>query len=52
MKFTSLGRTGMQVSRLCLGGMMFGQRTNETDSAQMINYALDQGINFIDTSNL
>jgi aryl-alcohol dehydrogenase-like predicted oxidoreductase len=41
----------MQVSRLCLGAMMFGQRTSESDSAQIINYALDQGINFIDTSN-
>jgi aryl-alcohol dehydrogenase-like predicted oxidoreductase len=51
MKYTSLGRTGVQVSRLCLGGMMFGQRTNEADSTQMIDYALGQGLNFIDTSN-
>jgi aryl-alcohol dehydrogenase-like predicted oxidoreductase len=51
MKYTSLGRTGVQVSRLCLGGMMFGQRSNEADSTQMINHALAQGINFIDTSN-
>jgi aryl-alcohol dehydrogenase-like predicted oxidoreductase len=51
MQYTSLGRTGVQVSRLCLGAMMFGQRTNETDAAQMIDYALAQGVNFIDTSN-
>jgi aryl-alcohol dehydrogenase-like predicted oxidoreductase len=51
MEYISLGRTGMMVSRLCLGAMMFGQRTNESDSAEIINYAIDQGINFIDTSN-
>lgn len=51
MDYTSLGRTGMQVSRLCLGAMMFGQRTTEADSAEIIHYALDHGINFIDTAN-
>lgn len=51
MKYISLGRTGMQVSRLCLGAMMFGQRTVERDAAEIIHYAIDQGINFIDTSN-
>lgn len=51
MEYVSLGRTGMMVSRLCLGAMMFGQRTNESDSEKIINYAIEQGINFIDTSN-
>jgi aryl-alcohol dehydrogenase-like predicted oxidoreductase len=37
MKCTSLGRTGVQVSRLCLGGMMFGQRTNEVDSMMRVS---------------
>jgi aryl-alcohol dehydrogenase-like predicted oxidoreductase len=51
MEYTSLGRTGMMVSRLCLGAMMFGQRTTESDSHQIIDYAIGQGVNFIDTSN-
>lgn len=51
MEYISLGRTGMQVSRLCLGAMMFGQRTNEADAHEMIDYALAQGVNFIDTAN-
>lgn len=40
MDYISLGRTGMQVSRLCLGAMMFGQRTDEASSAEIIEYAL------------
>jgi aryl-alcohol dehydrogenase-like predicted oxidoreductase len=51
MEYVSLGRTGMMVSRLCLGAMMFGQRTSESDSAEIIDYAIEQGVNFIDTSN-
>jgi aryl-alcohol dehydrogenase-like predicted oxidoreductase len=51
VEYISLGRTGMMVSRLCLGAMMFGQRTTEDDATEIINYALEQGINFIDTSN-
>lgn len=51
MDYVSLGRTGMMVSRLCLGAMMFGQRTTESDSHEIIDYAIGQGVNFIDTSN-
>lgn len=52
MEYRSLGRTGVQVSQLCLGCMMFGGRTNEKDSFAMIDYAIDQGINFLDTANV
>jgi aryl-alcohol dehydrogenase-like predicted oxidoreductase len=52
MKYTDLGRTGVQVSRLCLGCMMFGGRTDEGPSMDMIDHALDQGINFLDTANV
>lgn len=47
-----LGRTGIQVSNLCLGCMMFGGRTTPADSAAIIDRALDAGINFIDTANV
>jgi NDP-hexose C3-ketoreductase / dTDP-4-oxo-2-deoxy-alpha-D-pentos-2-ene 2,3-reductase len=51
MQYTSLGRTGLQVSRLCLGTMNFGPETSETDSFAIMDQALDQGINFFDTAN-
>lgn len=52
MTYRSLGRTGVQVSPLCLGAMNFGEPTSEADSYQIIDAALDGGINFIDTANV
>jgi NDP-hexose C3-ketoreductase / dTDP-4-oxo-2-deoxy-alpha-D-pentos-2-ene 2,3-reductase len=52
MKYTSLGRTGLQVSRLCLGTMNFGPQTSEADSFAIMDQALEQGINFFDTANV
>ena len=52
MEYVNLGRTGVKVSKLCLGAMMFGRRTSEQDSIPIIEYALEQGINFIDTANM
>ncbi|MFN8498661.1 MAG: aldo/keto reductase [Anaerolineae bacterium] len=52
MEFRYLGRTGVQVSVLCLGAMMFGGRTEPEDSYAIIDRALDAGINFIDTANV
>ena len=52
MEYRSLGRTGVQVSALCLGCMMFGRKTEETDSMDMIDLAIDAGINFLDTANV
>lgn len=51
MEYTHLGRTGLLVSRLCLGTMNFGPRTSEADSHVMMDSALDAGINFFDTAN-
>ncbi|MEO8539890.1 MAG: aldo/keto reductase [bacterium] len=48
----SLGRTGVKVSPICLGCMMFGGKTNYEDSAAIIDRAIDAGINFIDTANV
>ena len=52
MQYTSLGRTGLQVSRLCLGTMNFGPQTSETDSFAIMDQALEQEINFFDTANV
>src|ERR1700742_1740925 len=54
MEYRSLGRTGVQVSPLCLGAMMFGAWGNadHDDSIRIIHAALDAGINFIDTADV
>ena len=52
MDYTQLGRTGLQVSRLCLGTMNFGRRTTEEDSFTIMDKAHDLGINFFDTANV
>src|SRR3954468_10546427 len=54
MQFRPLGRTGVQVSPLCLGAMMFGPWGNDdrADSVRIIHRALDAGINFLDTADV
>lgn len=52
MDLRNLGRTGVKVSPLCLGAMNFGGPTGEEESIQIIQCALDGGINFIDTANV
>lgn len=52
MNYRNLGRTGVQVSPLCLGCMNFGGRTNEAEAIEIIQRAMDAGINFIDTANV
>jgi aryl-alcohol dehydrogenase-like predicted oxidoreductase len=52
MEYRKLGRTGVRVSPLCLGCMMFGGRANADDSYAMIEHAIGEGINFIDTANV
>jgi len=52
MDYTHLGRTGLKVSRLCLGTMNFGPYTTEPDSYAIMDRALDEGINFFDTANV
>jgi len=52
MEYTFLGRTGLKVSRLCLGTMNFGPYTPEADSCSIMNKALELGINFFDTANV
>ena len=52
MQYTYLGRTGLKVSRLCLGTMNFGPQTPEADAFAIMDAAIDAGINFFDTANV
>src|SRR3954471_17134253 len=52
MEYTNLGRTGLQVSRLCLGTMNFGPKTTEPDSFTIMDRALELGVQFFDTANV
>src|SRR5207248_3819258 len=52
MDYTHLGRSGLRVSRLVLGTMNFGPKTEERDSHQIMDRALEHGINFFDTANV
>src|SRR5271157_5187866 len=52
MQYTQLGRTGLKVSRLCLGTMNFGPQTSQEDSFTIMDQALELGINFFDTANV
>jgi len=52
MDYVNLGRSGLKVSRLCLGTMNFGPLADETNSFEIMDKALDVGINFFDTANV
>jgi aryl-alcohol dehydrogenase-like predicted oxidoreductase len=52
VQYTSLGRSGLKVSRLCLGTMNFGPQATEDDSFAIMDHALSVGINFWDTANV
>jgi aryl-alcohol dehydrogenase-like predicted oxidoreductase len=51
MEYRNLGKSGLRVSRLCLGCMMFGDVTPEDESLAIIQAALDAGVNFLDTAD-
>jgi aryl-alcohol dehydrogenase-like predicted oxidoreductase len=52
MKMHQLGRTGLTVSRVCLGTMTFGEQNTEADAHSQLDYALERGINFVDTAEM
>ncbi len=52
MKYSKLGNTDISVSKICLGTMTFGEQNTEADGHQQIEYALENGINFIDTAEM
>ncbi len=52
MHYTTLGRTGLKVSRLCLGTMTFGWSASEAESFRIMDRAIDAGVNFFDTADV
>ena len=48
MKYNILGKTGLEVSELCLGTMSFGGQADEKESAKIYKLCIDSGINFFD----
>ncbi|HEY9169542.1 MAG TPA: aldo/keto reductase [Lutibacter sp.] len=52
MKYTTLPNTNIKVSKICLGTMTFGQQNTESDAHEQLNYAVEKGINFIDTAEM
>jgi len=52
MEYMSLGRTGLKVSRVCLGTMNFGPQATEPESFAIMDHALALGVNFFDTANV
>lgn len=51
MEYANLTGTGLSISRFCLGTMTFGAQMEEKDAIRAVDYALDQGINIVDTAN-
>lgn len=52
MRYTTLGKTDVKVSRICLGTMTFGEQNTEADAHSQLDLALERGINFIDTAEM
>jgi len=52
MQFSPLGRTGLSVSRVCLGTKTWGTQNNQQDANAQIEHALAVGVNFIDTAEM
>lgn len=52
MYYQSIPHTDLKVSQICLGTMTFGDQNTQKDAFEQMNYALDQGVNFIDTAEL
>lgn len=52
MQFNQLGNTGLKVSKICLGTMTFGEQNTEAEAHAQLDYALSQGVNFIDTAEM
>lgn len=52
MRYSTLGSSGLEVSRVCLGSMTWGIQNNQAEADEQIDFALSQGVNFIDTAEL
>lgn len=52
MRFNELGRSGIRISEICLGTMTWGSQNSESEAHEQMDYAVDQGVNFLDTAEL
>ena len=52
MRYRKLGNTNIDVSVICLGTMTFGEQNSEKDGFKQMDYAIDRGVNFIDTAEM
>lgn len=52
MQYNKLGKTDLRVSKICLGSMTWGQQNTEAEGHEQLDYAIEQGINFIDTAEM
>jgi len=52
MKYTTIPNTNIKVSKICLGTMTFGEQNTESEAHEQLNYAVEKGINFIDTAEM
>lgn len=52
MQYTTLGKTDIRISRICLGTMTFGEQNSEAEAHQQLDYALDAGVNFVDAAEM
>lgn len=52
MKYTTIPQTNIKVSKICLGTMTYGQQNTEAEAHEQLNFAIDKGINFIDTAEM
>jgi len=52
MKYTTLPDTDIKVSKICLGSMTWGEQNTEAEGHEQLDYAIDQGVNFIDTAEM
>lgn len=52
MRYSALGTSGIDVSRVCLGSMTWGEQNSQSEAEEQISYAMEQGVNFIDTAEM
>ncbi len=52
MQYSELGQTGITISKICLGTMTFGEQNTEQEAQEQLDYAVSQGVNFIDTAEM
>ncbi|NMV25649.1 aldo/keto reductase, partial [Vibrio parahaemolyticus] len=52
MQYTKLPHSSLEISKICLGTMTFGEQNTEKDAFEQLDFALDHGVNFIDTAEM